>query len=254
MEHDEHLTSDILVDDGAPSAGAAGNALPERRCILTGVHGPRAALIRLAVGPDNQIAADLGAKLPGRGAWIAADRKLLDAAMAKGKLKGALARAFKANNLDLPENLSDQIAAGLERRALDRLGLENKSGNLIWGHERVGEAILKGKVRLLMHAADAKPDGMSKLEARRRGASPATVSIVLPVGREQLSMALGRENVVHAAIGGNGAAGWGSAARVIETLERWAAFNGTSVSGASNEDKNEEAVDSVVADVAGERH
>ena len=249
MEHDEHLTSDILVEDDAlPELAADGAALPERRCIITGVHGPRAALIRLAVGPDNQIAADLGAKLPGRGAWIAADRKLLDAAMAKGKLKGALARAFKANNLNVPENLSDQIAAGLERRALDRLGLENKSGNLIWGHERVGEAILKGKVRLLMHAADAKPDGMSKLEARRRGASPSTVSIVLPVGREQLSMALGRENVVHAAIGDSG-----SAARVIETLERWAAFNGTSISGATDEDENE-AVDSAVADVAGERH
>lgn len=246
MEHDEHLTADINVDDGAIGAGTA---VPERRCILTGVHGPRAALIRLAVGPDNQIAADLGAKLPGRGAWIAADRQLLDAAMAKGKLKGALARAFKSNALKLPENLADQIAAGLERRALDRLGLENKSGNLIWGHERVGEAILKGKVRLLMHAADAKPDGMSKLEARRRGASPGTVSIVLPVGREQLSMALGRENVVHAAIGDSG-----SAARVIETLERWAAFNGTSVFSAQNEDENDEAVDKAVADVAGERH
>jgi predicted RNA-binding protein YlxR (DUF448 family) len=250
MEHDEHLTpeilGDIIVDEGASSAGTA---LPERRCILTGVHGPRAALIRLAVGPDNQVAADLGAKLPGRGAWIAADRKLLDAAMLKGKLKGALARAFKSNSLKVPENLADQIAAGLERRALDRLGLENKSGNLIWGHERVGEAILKGKVRLLLHAADAKPDGMSKLEARRRGASPDTVSIVLPVGREQLSMALGRENVVHAAIGDSG-----SAARVIETLERWAAFNGTSVTSARSEDENDEKVVSAVADAAGERH
>ena len=249
MEHDEHLTADIIVDDAAPETGADGAVLPERRCILTGVHGPRTALIRLAMGPDNQIAADLGAKLPGRGAWIVADRKLLDAAMLKGKLKGALARAFKSNSLKVPENLADQIAAGLERRALDRLGLENKSGNLIWGHERVGEAILKGKVRLLLHAADAKPDGMSKLEARRRGASPDTVSIVLPVGREQLSMALGRENVVHAAIGESG-----SAARVIETLERWAAFNGTSVFSAQNEDENDEAVDKAVADVAGERH
>jgi predicted RNA-binding protein YlxR (DUF448 family) len=250
MEHDEHLTpeilGDIIVDEGASSAGTT---VPERRCILTGVHGPRAALIRLAVGPDNQVAADLGAKLPGRGAWIAADRKLLDAAMLKGKLKGALARAFKSNSLKVPENLADQIAAGLERRALDRLGLENKSGNLIWGHERVGEAILKGKVRLLLHAADAKPDGMSKLEARRRGASPDTVSIVLPVGREQLSMALGRENVVHAAIGDSG-----SAARVIETLERWAAFNGTSVTSARSEDENDEKVVSAVADAAGERH
>ena len=248
MEHDEHLTSDIFVDDAALVPGANGTAVPERRCILTGAHGQRAALIRLAVGPDNQVAADLGAKLPGRGAWIAADRKLLDAAMAKGKLKGALARAFKSNSLKVPDNLSEQIAAGLERRALDRLGLENKSGNLIWGHERVGEAILKGKVRLLLHAADAKPDGMSKLEARRRGASPDTVSIVLPVGREQLSMALGRENVVHAAIGDSG-----SAARVIETLERWATFNGSSVSGIADDDENE-AVDPAVADVAGERH
>lgn len=213
MEHDEHLTS-------ASDEGAA----PERRCILTGAHGPRASLIRLAVGPDQQVAADLAAKLPGRGAWIRADRALLEAALAKGKLKGALARAFKSNSLKLPDNFAGQIAAGLERRALDRLGLENKAGNLIWGHERVGEALLKGKVRLLMHASDARADGMGKLEARRRGASPDTVSIVLPVGRDQLSMALGRENVVHAAIGDSG-----SATRVIEALERWAAFNGTGI-------------------------
>jgi ribosomal protein L7Ae-like RNA K-turn-binding protein len=149
--------------------------------------------------------------------------------------------------LKVPDNLADQIASGLERRSLDRLGLENKAGNLIWGHERVGEALLKGKVRLLLHAADAKPDGMGKLEARRRGASPDTVSIVLPVGRDQLSMALGRENVVHAAIGNTA-----SAARVIETLERWAAFNGTPVR--YDEDEDDEEVDSAVADVADERH
>jgi predicted RNA-binding protein YlxR (DUF448 family) len=238
MEHDEHLTSD-RIDETA--------AAPERRCILTGAHGPRASLIRLAVGPDEQVAADLGAKLPGRGAWIIADRAILEAAMAKGKLKGALARAFKSNTLKVPDNLADQIASGLERRSLDRLGLENKAGNLIWGHERVGEALLKGKVRLLLHAADAKPDGMGKLEARRRGASPDTVSIVLPVGRDQLSMALGRENVVHAAIGNTA-----SAARVIETLERWAAFNGTPVR--YDEDEDDEEVDSAVADVADERH
>lgn len=221
MEHDEQLTS-------ASDAGAA----PERKCILTGAHGPRASLIRLALGPDNQVAADLGAKLPGRGAWLVADRQLLDSAMAKGRLKGALARAFKVNDLKLPDDLADQIAAGLERRALDRLGLENKAGNLIWGHERVGEALLKGKVRLLMHACDARADGMGKLEARRRGASPDTVSIVLPVGRDQLSMALGRENVVHAAIGDGG-----SAARVIDALERWAAFNGA---GTRNADVTDE--------------
>ncbi|MEY2882954.1 MAG: hypothetical protein RL490_678 [Pseudomonadota bacterium] len=216
MEHDEPLNADSVATVDAAS--------PERRCILTHASGPSARLIRLAVGPDNQIAADFAGKLPGRGAWISADRALLDTAIAKGKLKGALARAFKSNSLHVPDDLADQIAAGLERRALDRLGLENRAGNLIWGHERIGDALLKGRLHLLLHAADARPDGMGKLEAKRRGASPATRSIVLPAGRDQLSMALGRENVVHAAI--SDAA---SAARVIETLERWAAYGGTAV-------------------------
>jgi predicted RNA-binding protein YlxR (DUF448 family) len=247
MEPDEHLTP-ASTDETAAVAERPrkGVAVPERRCILTGAHGPRASLIRLAVGPDDQVAADLGGKFPGRGAWVVADRKILDAAMAKGKLKGALARAFKSNSLKLPDDLPDQIARGLERRALDRLGLENKSGNLIWGHERVGEALLKGKIRLLIHAADARADGMGKLEARRRGASPDTRSIVLPVGRDQLSLALGRENVVHAAISDTG-----SAARVIEALERWAAYNGTSTSDADDEDKQ---ADTAIAVAADERH
>ena len=249
MEHDEHLTAD-KPDDIAPGPTAEPGA--ERRCILTQAHGPRASLIRLAVGPDQQVAPDFAGKLPGRGAWIVADRAILEAAMgggkAGGKLKGALARAFKSNALKLPDDLADQIAAGLERRALDRLGLENRAGNLIWGHERIGEAIIKGKIRLLIHAGDARPDGVGKLEAKRRGASPGTASIVLPVGRDQLSMALGRENVVHAAI--SDAA---SAARVMLALERWAAFNGGKVHKADDDEDEEQAV-SAVAVAAAERH
>ncbi len=265
MEHDEHLTADIGNATGSPAAPAqdfdASHAAeapchaadaPERRCVLTQAHGPRAMLIRLAIGPDAQIAPDFAGKLPGRGAWISADRALLETAMAKGKLKGALARAFKSNSLRLPDDLADQIAAGLERRALDRLGLENRAGNLIWGHERIGEALLKGKVRLLLHAADARPDGMGKLEARRRGASPATPSLVLPVGREQLSMALGRENVVHAAL--TEAA---SAARVIETLTRWCAYTGMALAKdgpAPDDDNNRDTTVMAVAVAATERH
>src|SRR5690349_24284485 len=67
----------------------------ERRCVLTGAHGARDALIRLALGPDGQVAPDVRARAPGRGAWIGVDRKTFDAASAKGKLKAALARAFK---------------------------------------------------------------------------------------------------------------------------------------------------------------
>ncbi len=236
METDEHLT-------------------PERRCILTQTHDERASLIRLALGPEGQVAADLGEKLPGRGAWITADRTLLEAAMGpKGKLKGALARAFKTSALGIADDLPEQIAAGLERRALDRLGLENRAGHLIWGHERIGEALLKGRVRLLLHALDAAADGTSKLEARRRGASPDTVSIVLPVPRAQLSLALGRENVVHAAI-----ADAGSAARVIAALDRWQAYVGGSLRPAAGpidvpNDENLSEAATAVAVAADGRH
>ena len=251
MEPDDRLTSDN--PDAAVPSGADGGSLPERRCILTGVHGPRAALLRLAVGPGDDVAADLAARLPGRGAWIVADRGVLVAAMAKGKLRGALARAFKSNGLKIPDDLPERIDRGLERRALDRLGLENKAGNLIWGHERVGEALLRGQVRLLLHAADARPDGMGKLEARRRGASPETRSLVLPAGREQLSLALGRENVVHAAI--RDAA---SAARVVEALDRWAAWAGLALTAAGGDDEthdqNGTKVETAIAVAAGERH
>lgn len=246
MEHDEHLTAIAFSDQAAP-ASAEGTDLPERRCVLTGAHGARDELIRFAVGPDGSVAADLSAKLPGRGAWVVADRDVLTAAMAKGRLKGAFARAFKSNTLKLADDLPDQISAGLERRALDRLGLENKAGNLIWGHERIGEALLKGKVRLLLHAGDAKSDGMGKLEARRRGASPDTVSIVLPVGRDRLSMALGRENVVHAAI--TDAA---SASRTLAALGRWAAWNG--VKASDKDDEHDELDAPGIADAAAERH
>ena len=266
MEHDEHLTADS-ADGPGPLPEREAEAIvradrgqnPERRCILTQAPGPRASLIRLVVGPPNQVAPDFAGRLPGRGAWIVADRSVLETALAKGKLKGALARAFKSNSLRLPEDLAGQIAAGLERRALDRLGLENRAGHLIWGHERIGEALLKGRIRLLIHAADAKPDGMGKLEARRRGASPDTVSLVLPVGRDQLSLALGRENVVHAAI--SDAA---SAARVIEAVERWTAFNVTSFGGSTltetltagicGHEIDDQAVVAAVAVAAGERH
>ncbi len=216
MELDEQLNAAALAED-APQETSG----PERRCVLSQASGPRALLIRLVVGPDGQVAADLGEKLPGRGAWIGTDRALFDTAVRKGKLRGALARAFRHNALVIDDDLGDRIAAGLQRRAFDRLGLENRAGHLIWGFERVGDALLKGGVRLLLHAADAGADGVSKLEARRRGASPDTVSLTLPVGRRPLSVALGRENVVHAAIGNAG-----SAARVAEAMGKWTAWLG----------------------------
>lgn len=213
-------TSDDNPDAVAEDRDGAG-PVAERKCILSGVHGERASLIRLALGPDGQVWPDLAAKLPGRGAWIAPDRALLEQAMAKGRLKGALSRAFKAP-ATVPDDLAERIAAGLERRALDRLGLEHRAGHLIFGSEKLTEWARAGRLFMLLHAADAADDGVSKLDqAWRSGGGEMNDAIRVPVGREALSRALGRENVVHSGVN-NGKA----AARIAQELKRWAAFNG----------------------------
>ena len=195
----------------------------ERTCILTRRTAPREDLIRLALGPDGQVAPDVRARADGRGAWIGVGRAALDAAQAKGKLKGALARAFKTGELDIPADLGERIEAALAQAALDRLGLEARSGTLVTGSEKVEQAARGGKVHLLLHAADAGADGNAKLDqawrvggAQERGFSRG---LVFPLPRPILSMALGRENVVHVALTEAGAA-----RRVAHAIARWQAF------------------------------
>ena len=195
----------------------------ERTCILTRRTAPREDLIRLALGPGGQVAPDVRARADGRGAWIGVDRAALEAAQAKGKLKGALARAFKTSDLAIPDDLADRIEAALRQSALDRLGLEARGGSLVHGSERVEQAARAGKVHLLIHAFDAGEDGNSKLDqAWRVGGSQERGhqrGLVFPLPRTILSMALGRENVVHVAL-----TDAGSARRVAHAIARWQAF------------------------------
>lgn len=198
---------------------------PERTCILSREGGSRDGLIRLAISPEGEVLPDVRAKAPGRGAWIGVSRAELEAAQAKGKLKGALARAFKGAALTIPDDLGGRIEAQLERHSLDRLGLEAKAGYLVIGAERIETEARKGKLHLLLHASDARADGAGKLAQAWRVGSDAEGSslkgLVLPVTRTTLSLALGRENVVHA-----GVTDAQAARRVSEALTRWLQFIG----------------------------
>ncbi len=198
---------------------------PERRCILTGDRAPQAALVRLALGPDGQVAPDVRAKAPGRGAWIGVDRAAMETAIAKGKLKGALNRAFKETSITVPEGLAAFTESALERATLERLGLEARASTLLTGSDRIAEAARGGKVVLLLHARDAAEDGSRKLDqAWRVGTDQEGTGqsgLVLAASREQLSAALGRDNVVHIAITDAKAA-----ARVGQIVDRWHHFIG----------------------------
>ena len=209
-------SNDPLATPTSESALATG---PERTCVLTRVAAPKDQLIRLALSPDGEVAPDVRARAPGRGAYVGVGRTALDAANAKGKLKGALARAYKTKDVTVPADLGAKIADALRRNALDRLGLEAKGGTLLTGSERIEQAARAGKVHLLIHASDAGPDGNRSLDqAWRVGGGPAA-GMIFPEPRPILSMALGRENVVHLALTDPAAA-----RRVRHAIDRWQAF------------------------------
>ncbi len=203
----------------------AGDDGPVRRCILSGVRDDRDTMVRLALAPDGQILPDVRAKAPGRGAWIGVNRAELEVAHKKGKLKGGLARAFKTGDFVIPADLPAMIETALMRNALDRLGLEARSGKLLSGSDKIEGEARAGRLIALYHAADARDDGQRKLAQAWRVGSDREGSdlkgLALPVGRPILSLALGRENVVHIGLTDRAAA-----KRVSEALDRWLHFIG----------------------------
>jgi len=228
-------------------AKGRGHHVPERRCVVTGEVSPAGRLVRLALGPDNSIAPDVHGRAPGRGAWIGVNRADLEAACAKGKLKGGLARALHEGHIAIPDDLGERIEVQLQRATLDRLGLEARSGTLISGSDKIEQAARRGQVRLLLHARDAGEDGRKKLaQAWRVGEDDegsGREGQVLPVDRGTLSMALGRENAVHLALTDARAAD-----RVLAHLSRWQFFTGWS-RDAANRDS-----DPLAAPVCGEEN
>ncbi len=201
----ESLTSDI-VEPVLPAA-AVSEPGSERRCILSGESAARDHLLRLAISPDGLVLPDVAGKAPGRGAWITPDRALLQAALTDNSLKKALMRAFKGAALTIPDDLADRVQAALTRQLCDRLGLELRSGNIVLGSARIEEQARSGRIATLLHASDSSEDGRRKLDQAWRVGSDAEGSgkrgAVLPLDRSVLSVALGRENVVHLGVAGH---------------------------------------------------
>jgi len=208
------------------TAGGAGSGDgPERRCVLSGLTAGRDDLVRLAISPDGDVLPDALARAPGRGAWIGASRAELEAALANGKLKAALSRAFKGASLAIPADLPALTENALRKALLDRLGLEMRAGRLILGSDRIAGEARDGGIAALYHAADASEDGSRKLDQAWRVGMAAEGSGLcgtrLPLDRAALSVALGRDNVVHLALTDQT-----SAERVATPLKRLLTFLG----------------------------
>jgi hypothetical protein len=159
---------------------------------------PVAEMIRFVVSPDGQPVPDLKRKLPGRGLWITATRTALRTAVARK----VFARGFK-RDVQVAPDFIDTTERLIETAALDELAIAHKSGNVAIGFAKVEAAIVHGALTGVLHAAEAAPDGVRKLQAALRGRfGPATdkIAVIGAFPSAQLDLALGRSNVIHAAL------------------------------------------------------
>lgn len=161
-----------------------------RRCLVTGESAGPERLIRFVVGPDGSLVPDLAAKLPGRGIWVTASRPAIAAAVGRR----LFARAARGPVM-VPPDLAERLERLLAARCLDLLGLARRAGQAVAGYEKVRAALASGRVAVLVAAFDGAADGRRKLRQLAAG-----LPVVEVLSAAELSLALGRENVIHAAL------------------------------------------------------
>lgn len=170
---------------------------PERTCIATREKHTPDVMIRFVLSPDHHLVPDIRQKLPGRGVWVLARAETVALAVNKQ----AFARGFKTKllvPLDLP-GLIDQL---LETDALQSLSFANKAGAIVTGFVKVSGAMASENLLALLHASDASPDGLRKLgqSLRRQGDLGRALTECNIFSSLQMDLALGRTNVIHAAV------------------------------------------------------
>jgi predicted RNA-binding protein YlxR (DUF448 family) len=191
----------------------AGDSGPLRLCAVSRSRRPVDDLIRFVVSPDGVIVPDLAHRLPGRGVWVEGRRDCVAAAVHRR----AFARSLK-QPVAVAEDLPDQVERLMTRRLAEAISIARKAGLLVLGFAKVDALIGGGQAVLLIHAADAGKDGAAKLSRKFEallGAEQAGHNTVTDLTGQQLDLAIGRSNVVHAA-----ASAGGASQRILEQAGR----------------------------------
>jgi uncharacterized protein len=188
----DQTAADQATLDAGPRKIAPGS---ERFCAATGAVRPVDTMLRFVVAPDGVVVADIKRTLPGRGIWITASREALATAIARR----VFGRGFRRDVKIVPDMVA-QTEQLLTQSALAALAMAHKAGRVAIGFGRTEAAI--GQAVALLHAADAAPEGARKLAAalRRRPCGSGEIEVIDAFTSAQLDLALGRSNVVHAAL------------------------------------------------------
>jgi predicted RNA-binding protein YlxR (DUF448 family)/ribosomal protein L30E len=169
----------------------------ERMCIVTREVRDEAQLIRFVRGPEGAVVPDINRKLPGRGVWVSLSR----AKVAEAVKRKAFSRGLGETSAAGPE-LPDQVGGLLRKAAVSYISLAKKAGDAVAGNAKVEEMVAAGRARLVIHAQEAAQNGRQKID-KLSGPSVETLGFFTS---NELDLAFGRANVIHAAVAKGGLA------------------------------------------------
>jgi len=197
-----------IADPDLDSGPRTDRSATMRMCAVTRQVRPIDELIRFVVSPSGEVVPDLKRKLPGRGLWVSASRQ----AVAEATRRNHFAKGFRRDVRAAPTLAADTETL-LVRSVVEALAMAAKAGQVVSGFSKVEGALAQRQAQAailaLIHAGDGAADGIRKLDAIARqnagqdtgnGEESRQFPIITALTSEQLDLALGRSNVVHAAL------------------------------------------------------
>jgi predicted RNA-binding protein YlxR (DUF448 family) len=172
----------------------------ERMCVVSRRVRPIDELIRFVLAPTGEPVPDLKRKLPGRGMWVSASHK----AVAEAVKRNLFARGFKTT-VKPSADLADETDKLMLRGVIEALAMVAKAGQVVAGFTKVEDTLRRNTAGILLHASNGAADGIRKLDGiARQNAEFDEETDPLPIisllHSDELDLALGRSNVIHAAV------------------------------------------------------
>jgi hypothetical protein len=175
-----------------------------RMCAVSRESRPIDGLIRFVVSPQGEVVPDIKRKLPGRGLWVSASRDVVAEAVRRHQFS----KGFK-RDVRVAATLATDTENLLSQSAVEALAMAAKAGRVVSGFTKVEAALTARQggtaVAALIHASDGAADGIRKLDAlaRQNAGNRAEIPgfpVIAALTSAELDLALGRSNVVHAAL------------------------------------------------------
>ena len=158
-------------------------------CLSTGLKLDSSNLLKFVLAPDNSLTLDLMDSLPGESFRISASREVLEASCKKD-----LFSQSASCQVIIRENFISYVETALVENFNSTLGFCRRAGFLIWGFEKVRNALIRKEVTLRIEALDGSTSEKRKLD------SITIVPVLQSLYAYELASSFRRERLVHCAL------------------------------------------------------